>query len=311
MDQIVTIIGGSGFIGRYVVRRLAKAGYRLRVVCRRPDAALHLKTAGDVGQITLMRGDMMRPETIAPALEHAYAVINLSGVLVESSRCPFMSVHARGPERLAQMAKAAHVQRFIHVSALGVDKAAGSRYARSKLLGEKAVLAAFPEALILRPSVIFGPEDNFINQFAQMAALAPALPLIGGGATLFQPVYVDDVAAAIQACLTLEEGKHHIFELGGPQTLSFKQILEYILRQIGKSRPLVPLPFSLAAVIGAFGEWLPRPPLTRDQVRLLRFDNVVSAGARTLAHLGIKPTPMEAVVPGYLARFGRPKQAAA
>lgn len=310
-SKIITIIGGTGFLGRYVVRRLAKAGYRLRIISRNPDAALHLKTAGDVGQVALIPGSLALPESILPALDQCYAVINLAGILAESGAQKFLAVHARGPERLAQMAKSAGVERFVHVSALGVDKATGSYYARSKVLGEKAVLAAFPDAVVLRPSVIFGAEDNFINQFARMAALAPALPLIGGGATQFQPVYVDDVAKAIEACLLLPDFKNHTFELGGPETFSFKQILEYILRQTGRDKPLVNIPFGMASLIGTFGEIMPRPPLTRDQVRLLKFDNVVSPNAKTFANLGIKPHSMDAVVPAILSRFRKPNTVAA
>jgi uncharacterized protein YbjT (DUF2867 family) len=302
---IITLIGGSGFLGRYVVRRLAKAGYRLRIICRNPDAAAHLKTAGDVGQIALVAGNIARPETLKGKLDGSFAVINLVGVLFESGRQNFTNLHAKGAETLAQMARDSGAARFIQISSLGVDHAANSAYARTKLLGEKAVQAAFPAATILRPSVVFGPEDNFFNQFAQMATLAPALPLIGGGHTKFQPVYVDDVAAAVEACLNDESTMGETYELGGPRVYSFREILEYILRTTGRKRCLMTLPYALAGVMGAVSEILPKPPLTRDQVRLLKYDNVVSSGAKSFAHLGITPTAVETIVPGYLARYNK------
>lgn len=303
--RIITIVGGTGFLGRYVVRRLARAGHVLRVVARRPDAALHLKTSGDPGQIVLVAGDITRPEMLAGKIEGSFAVVNLTGILFESGRQTFDAVHTKGPDRLAQMAKAGGVKRFIHVSALGVDKPSGARYARSKLLGESAVLQAFPDATLLRPSVMFGAEDNFFNQFACMASFSPALPLIGGGKTRFQPVYVDDVARAIEACLTRTEMKGHIYELGGPRIYTFREILAYVLHVTGRRARLMTLPFSAAALAGAFGEMLPRPLLTRDQVKLLKFDNVVSPNARTFANLGIEPRAVEDIVPEYLARFSK------
>ncbi len=302
---IITLIGGSGFLGRYVARRLAKAGYRLRIICRNPDAAAHLKTAGDVGQIALVAGNIAKPETLKGKLDGSFAVINLVGVLFESGKQNFTALHAKGAEILALMAREAGAERFIQISSLGVDRAADSAYARTKLLGEKAVLAAFPAATILRPSVVFGAEDNFFNQFAQMASLAPALPLIGGGKTRFQPVYVDDVAAAVEASLNDETTMGETYELGGPRVYSFREILEYILRTTDRRRCLLPLPMALASAIGAASEILPRPPLTRDQVRLLKYDNVVSSGAKSFAHLGITPTAVETIVPGYLARYNR------
>lgn len=302
-QRVVTIIGGTGFLGRYVVRQLARAGYRLRVVARNPEAALHLKTAGDVGQIALIAGNLNDMSTIAPALKGAYAVVNLVGVLAEGGSQGFSRLHAQGAERLAFAAHIAGVQRFIHISALGVDKAQNSAYARSKLNGEKAVQAAFPNATILRPSVVFGAEDNFFNQFARMASLAPALPLIGGGKTTFQPVYVGDIAQAVETSLARADTAGETYELGGPHTYSFRQILEYILLLIGRSRLLVTIPFPLASLIGSVAQLLPRPPLTRDQVKLLKHHNVVGRDTKCFAHLGITPTAIEMVVPGYLARF--------
>jgi uncharacterized protein YbjT (DUF2867 family) len=310
-QRIITIVGGTGFLGRYVVWQLARAGYTLRVISRTPDSALPLKTSGDVGQIVLMGGNLAEPESFAGKLDNSYAVINLVGILFESGSQKFTKLHAQGAEALAKMSKAAGVQRFIHVSALGVDKASGSSYARTKALGERAVLAAFPEAIILRPSVIFGPEDNFFNQFATMASLFPALPLIGGGRTRFQPVYAGDVAKAVEVCLTRPDVKGHIYELGGPKVYSFKEILEFILFTIGKQRRFMPIPSGIASIMGGVSEFLPRPPLTRDQVKLLKYDNIVSPNARTFAQLGITPTAVESIVPDYLARFHKSNPIAA
>jgi uncharacterized protein YbjT (DUF2867 family) len=310
-NKIITIVGGTGFLGRYVVRRLAKAGYVLRVIAREPEAAAYLKTAGDPGQIVLMGGDLARPESLTGKIDGSWAVINLAGILFESGKQTFAAIHAQGAERLAQMAASARAERFIQISALGIDRAASSHYARSKLLGEKAVLAAFPAATILRPSVMFGAEDNFINQFARLATLSPLLPLIGGGRTKFQPVYVDDVAAAIETCLNMPNTKGQTYELGGPSIYTFKEILHYMLRVTGRHRGLMPLPFSVASLMGAAANVLPTPPLTADQVRLLKFDNVVSPAARTFAALSIKPTTMDEVVPYYLRRYRKHAKAAA
>ena len=311
-SNIVTIAGGTGFLGRYVVRRLAKAGFRLRILCRHPDAALHLKTAGDVGQIALIAADVTKPESLEGKLAGCCAVINLTGILYESGRQTFTAVHTQGAERLAQMARSSGAARFLHVSALGIDKAVKSKYARSKLLGEKAVMAAFPQATILRPSVIFGPEDNFINLFAQLASLFPALPLIGGGHTRFQPVYVDDVAKALHACLLRDDTKGRTYELGGPEIHNFKDILHTITRITGRHRTLVSVPFPAASAIGCANELLPWPPLlTRDQVTLLHYDNVVSPGVQGFHELGIQPAAMDAVVPQYLARFRKRAKTAA
>ena len=304
-QRIVTVIGGTGFVGQYVVKLLAAAGYTIRVISRRPESALQLKTSGNVGQIVLMSGNIADPASLVGKIEDSYAIINLVGLLFQSGKQNFSRVHAHGAEKLAQMAKAAGVQRFVQLSALGVDRAHTSHYARTKLLGEKAVLGAFPEATILRPSVIFGPEDNFFNQFAAMASLAPALPLLGGGRTQFQPVYVGDVAAAIVTSLTRFDTMGQTYELGGPHIYTFKEILQYILHTIRKSRPLVNISLRLASVAAIGCEWLPTPPITRDQVELLKYDNVVSPHAKTLADLGINATAVEMVVPEYLARFNK------
>jgi NADH dehydrogenase len=305
-QKVITVIGGTGFLGRYIVKSLAGAGYTIRVISRHPESALHLKTAGDVGQVVLMGGNLSNPDSLFGKLDGSYAVINLVGVLYEGGRQRFGTLHTQGAEKLAQMAKSCGAERFIQISALGADKNTSSSYARTKLAGEKAVQTAFPDATILRPSIVFGPEDNFYNQFARMAAFAPALPLIGGGHTCFQPVYVMDIARAILACLAKAETKGQTYELAGPQTYSFKQILQYILSITGKKRCLLKLPFGIASVIGTFGELLPVPPLTRDQVRLLKYNNVASADMPGFAQLGITPTAVEMVVPEYLARYRSP-----
>jgi NADH dehydrogenase len=306
-QRIVTIIGGTGFVGRYVVKLLANAGYTLRVISRNPNSALHLKTSGAVGQIVLEQGDLTNPQTLVGKIEGSYAVVNLAGILFQGGAQTFASVHTHGTEKLAQMAKAAGVKRFIHISALGVDKASGSQYARSKVLGEKAVLDAFPEATILRPSVIFGPEDNFINMFASLAGLSCALPLIGGGKTKFQPVYVGDVAKAVENALSRSDAMGQTYELGGPEVMTFKQILQFILKTLGIKRCLITVPFSIApaAALGAelLGKLIHPPLLTRDQVKLLKHDNIVSTNSLHFAHLGISPTAIEVVAPEYLARY--------
>ena len=311
-QEIITIIGGTGFLGRHIVRQLAKAGYTLRVIARNPSApdAQALKTCGDVGQIVLTSGNLTNPQSLVGKIEDSYAVINLVGILFESGSQRFARLHAQGAEKLAQMAASAGVPRFIHMSALGVDKAHGSSYANSKMLGEKAVLAAFNNATILRPSVVFGAEDNFFNQFASMASLLPFLPVIGGGATKLQPIYAGDVARAVEVCLANPATAGRIFELGGAKVYSFRELLAYILQVTHKKRALINLPFGLAAAIGSVVQHLPSPKLTRDQVRLLKYDNVVSDDALKLRDLGITPTTVESVVPQYLARFCPRKEAA-
>lgn len=310
-NRIVTVVGGTGFIGQYIVKLLAERGYIIRVVARNPDSALHLKTAGDPGQVVLMKGNLATPESLQATLPGSWAVINLVGILFESSRQNFSTLHAVGAEKLSQMARAAGTQRFVHMSSLGVDKQVKSKYARTKAMGEKTVRAAFPEATILRPSVVFGAEDNFYNNFANMATFSPALPLIGGGMTRFQPVYVMDVARAVLAALENPEAMGETYELGGPRTYSFRDVLAYICSVTGRRPILMNLPFGFMRFAATFTEFLPKPPLTRDQVTLLEMDNIVSPGAKTFADLGIIPTAVEAVVPGYLKRFARPNQAKA
>lgn len=303
---VATVFGGSGFIGRYVVKRLAEAGFIVRVAVRDPEAALFLKPMGGVGQVVPMACDVTKPALVAAAVAGAEVVISLVGILFESRTNSFAATQAEAPGTIARAAAAAGVRRLVHVSALGADAASDSLYARSKAEGEQAVLAAFPAATILRPSLVFGPEDGFFNRFAAMAGLSPVLPLVGGGQTRFQPVYVGDVADAVMAALARDEAMGRTYELGGPKTYTFRELMEFILATIGRRRHLVPLPWGLAMLQGRLGEFLPTPPITQDQVRLLRRDSVVAAGAPGLAELGIAPHAIEAIVPSYLARYRRP-----
>lgn len=309
-NKIVTVIGGTGFVGRYVVKRLARRGYTIRVIARNPDAALHLKTAGEVGQIVLLPGNLSRPESLQGKLDKSWAVINLVGILFETSRQRFAAIHAQGAEKLAQMAKAAGARHFVHMSSLGVDKASKSKYAHTKAMGEKAARAAFPGATVLRPSVIFGPEDQFYNNFAAMAQMSPVLPLLGGGNTRFQPVYVGDVAEATLRVLDEESCAGQSYELGGPAVYTFREVLDYICRVTGRHPFYVNIPFGLAHAMSYLTELLPRPPLTPDQVSMLQQDNIVSGNAKTFADLGILPTAVEAIVPEYLMRYALRQQAA-
>lgn len=301
----VTILGGSGFIGRYVVKRLAAAGAVVAVVSRHASAAGFLRPMGDVGQIALINAAVNDEARLRAAVEGADAVVCAAGILFERGAQRFDLVHNRGPALLARLAKAAGARHFLHISAIGADRAAPAAYARSKAAGEAAVRDAFPEATILRPSVVFGPEDDFFNRFAALARWSPALPLIGGGHTKFQPVYVGDVADAVVAGLMRPDATGKTFELGGPRVYSFRELMALVLRETGRERMLVNLPFSLASLEAAFLEWLPRPPLTRDQVMLLQRDNVVAAASPGLADLGIEPTAVELVIPTYLRRYRR------
>ncbi|WP_119460865.1 complex I NDUFA9 subunit family protein [Rhodospirillaceae bacterium SYSU D60014] len=303
--RVATIFGGSGFVGRYLVQRLARRGWVIRIAVRHPDSASFLRPMGHVGQITPIAANLRDDRSVAAAVSGVDAVVNLVGILHESGRQTFKAVHVEGAQRVAMAAKAAGAERFIQMSALGADPNSPAAYARSKAAGEAAVRAAFPEASILRPSVIFGPEDDFFNRFAAMARLLPALPLIGGGKTKFQPVYVGDVAEAMARIIEDPAARGKLYELGGPQTYSFKELLELLLQEIGRRRILLPLPFSLASLQGAVLQHLPNPPLTRDQVELLKQDNVVSGTTPTLADLGIQPTAVEVILPTYLDRFRR------
>ncbi len=303
-SRLVTVFGGTGFIGRHVVRRLAARELRIRVVSR--NWRVHgrvLQPMGDVGQIVGGPVDLSSEPALTQLLAGSDAVINLIGILYETRRQTFAEVHGELPGRIARAAVAAGVTRMVQISAIGADPNARSAYARSKAEGEQAVRAALRAATILRPSIVVGPEDGFFNRFAAMARLLPALPLIGGGRTRFQPVWVGDVADAIVAALEREDARGETFELGGPKVYSFAELMRYMLKVVGRRRLLLPLSFEVATLQARVMELLPAPPLTRDQVELLKTDNVVGAHARTLADLGITPTPIELVVPDYLVRY--------
>lgn len=307
-NKLVTVFGGSGFIGRYVVKRLAEQGARVRVAIRRPDEGLFLKPMGAVGQIDIVQANIRMPRSVQQAVAGADYVINCVGILHQSGAQKFGAVQARGAEVIALCAKEAGVQHMVQVSAIGADAESRSAYARSKAQGEAGVRAHMPQAAIIRPSVVFGPEDDFFNRFASMAALAPALPLVDGGHTKFQPVYVGDVAEAIVRALTDPAAAGQTYELGGPSVHSFRDLLQMTLAEIHKKRLLLPIPGALLKPLALLMELQPLfpPPLTRDQIELLKHDNVVAPGAKTLADLGIaEPTPLEAVIPTYLYRYRR------
>ena len=305
-ERVVTVFGGSGFIGRHLIGRLARQGWIVRVAVRRPSRAGFLKPMGEVGQVTPIRAPIQDQIAVESAVAGADAVINLVGILYERGPQTFAAVHAHGAQAVATAAAAAGVERLVQVSALGADHHGEADYARSKSAGEAAVRTAFPNAVILRPSVVFGPEDSFFNRFATIARLSPVLPLFGGGGgTRFQPVYVCDVADAIARSVTDPACAGRIYELGGPHTYTFKELMELLLRQIHRRRLLVPWPFALAEFQARFFELLPVPPLTRDQVRMLRRDNVVTEAALTLADLGIVATAAEVILPSYLDRYRR------
>jgi NADH dehydrogenase len=301
--RVATVFGGSGFIGRHLIKRLAKTGTIIRVATRHPSSANFLRTNGAVGQIIPIATNINDDASVAAAVRDADIVINLIGILYESGVNTFRGTQGEAPGRIARAAKAAGAQRFVQISAIGADAGSSSEYARSKAAGEQAVLKAFPEATILRPSIVFGPEDNFFNRFAAMARIAPALPLIGGGHTKFQPVYVGDVAEAIMKALENPAAQGKIYELGGPQVYSFKEIMELVLAETRRKRFLVPVPWSVAEFQGKILGKLPKPLLTLDQVELLKRDNVVAPGAATLNDLGVSPTAAEVIIPTYLDRF--------
>lgn len=303
----ITILGASGFIGRYIVRDLARQGAVIAACCRHASGAGFLRTMGDVGQIATFSADFTDERALAAVIAGADTVVNAVGILYERGKQRFDTVHRQGPAQVAALAKRAGVKRLVHFSALGADANSSSSYGRSKAAGEAAVRAAFPGATILRPSLVFGPEDDFFNRFAAMARFAPALPLIGGGATKFQPVYVGDVADAVAAVLARADTQGKTYDIAGPAVFTLKQLFELILHITGRKRLLLPVPFGLAAIEAFFLEWWPTaPPLTRDQVRMLRHDTVATPGAPGLAELGITPKALELVLPSYLDRYRRP-----
>jgi uncharacterized protein YbjT (DUF2867 family) len=318
-ETLITIFGGSGFLGRHVVRALAKRQYRIRVAVRRPDLCGHLQPLGRVGQIHAVQANVRHRPSVASAAAGSDVVINLVGILFEAGRQRFDQVQAIGAEGVA-LAAAAHGARMIHISAIGADENSRAAYARAKRQGEKLVLAATPGATIFRPSILFGPNDDFFNRFAAIARMSPVLPLIGGGRTRFQPVFAGDVAEAIAKAVDGETAPGAIYELGGPDVFTFKELMEFILATIERRRLLMPIPFPIAKLQATGFEllsklplpFLAKPLLTRDQVELLRRDNVVSEQARrdglTLEGLGMTPHPVSEIVPTYLWRFRRAGQ---
>lgn len=305
-NTLVTVFGGSGFLGRHVVRALAGAGYRVRVAVRYPNLAQYLPPMGKVGQIQLFKCNVNDDDHIAAALIGADAAVNLVGILFPADGQNFHAMHVAAPAQIAKAVKAAQISTLVHLSSLGVNRDSDSAYSRSKAEGEDALREQFADATILRPSLVFGPEDNFFNKFAMLARFTPVLPLIGGGHTKFQPVFAGDVAEAVHKSIEDPAMRGRLYELGGPGIYSFKELLQIMLRVIGRKRLLVPVPFFLAAIKAVFLQFLPGTLLTPDQVKLLRTDNVVSPGALTFRDLGITPDAMEAVLPSYLWRF-RPK----
>jgi len=311
-EGLVTVVGGSGFVGRHIVRALARKGYRIRVAVRRPDLAGHLQPLGGVGQIHAVQANLRYPASIEAACKDADAVVNLAGLLYETGKQTFPAVHVFGARVTGQAAAEAGAGHVVHVSAIGADPESPAEYGRTKAQGEAEIRNAFPDATILRPSVVFGPEDDFFNRFASLARFTPVLPLIGGGGTRFQPVFVGDVAAATCAVLEGDAAKGKTYELGGPEVMTFEQVLRFIIKTVDRQRLLVPLPFSMARLNAAFLQLLPKPLLTIDQVKMLETDNVVSAEAqadrRTLEGLGISAQAVEAIVPDYLEQYRRAGQ---
>ena len=307
-DKSITIFGGSGFLGRYVVQKLAKTGARIRVAVRHPSDALFLKTMGEIGQITPVAVNVRDQDSVAQAIKGAYGVINLIGILAETSKQSFQQAHVDAASIIAKVSKALDVKKLIHISAIGADPNAESIYAATKGKGEAEVLKHFPTVSIIRPSVVFGDEDKFLNLFASMTRFSPFLPAIGGGKTKLQPVYVGDVAEAVVKIMTdrrIDKSPYagKTFELGGVKVYSMRDILKFIMTEVNRKRFLLDIPFSVAGVGGAVLQYLPGPLLTPDQVKLLKKDNIVGEKALTFKELDISPCSMELLAPVYLKRY--------
>jgi uncharacterized protein YbjT (DUF2867 family) len=300
--SVATVFGGSGFLGRYVVRRLASQGHVVRVAVRNTARANNLRPMGQVGQVVPLFASLTDEATVARAVEGAELVVNLVGILAENRKGDFDRLHAEGASRIARSAATAGVGRMVHMSAIGAAADSPSAYGRSKAAGEAAVLSAFPGATILRPSLVFGPEDNFFNRFAAITRVSPVMPVFSGD-TRMQPVYAGDVADAVRRVLVDHGTMGQVFELGGPKVWTFRELLGFILQETRRKRRLVEMPMGLARLQASVLEHVPGKPLTRDQLTMLSRDNVVSSGAAGLEALGIAPTPLELIVPGYLARY--------
>lgn len=310
-ETLVTVFGGSGFLGRHVVRALANRGYRIRVAVRRPELTGYLRPMGKVGQIHAVQANVRYPQSVAAAMRDADAAVNLVGILFQRGQQRFDAVQAAGAETVALAANSAGAP-LVHVSAIGADANSPAHYARSKAEGERRVRAAQPDAIIMRPSILFGPEDDFFNRFAALARIAPALPLPGGGHTRFEPVYAGNVAEAIALAVDGSAKAGTTYELGGPEVLTFRELMEFILATVRRRRLLIPVPFQVLKLLAAFAQFLPTPPITPDQVEMLKSDNIVSEEARregrTLEAMAIVPESIEAIVPTYLWRFRKTGQ---
>jgi uncharacterized protein YbjT (DUF2867 family) len=302
--RCVTVFGGSGFLGRRIVRRLAADGAEVRIAVRRPERAAFVARFGRAGQITPVRADVWDAATVAPALAGADAVVNTVGHYVERGRVSFEAIHGQGARYVAEAATAAGVGRLLHISGIGADPASDSSYVRARATGERLVREAFPAATILRPSVMFGPGD-FLSRLARLARIMPAIPLFGSGETRLQPVYVDDVAAAVTTALATPQAAGKLYELGGPRAYTYKALVQLVLERTGRRRLLLPVPYGLWIALAAIMAPLPQRPISRDQVKLMQKDNVVSSAALSFADLGITSTPLEEVIPSYLRRAAR------
>ncbi len=311
-DRLITVFGASGFIGRYVLRALARHGYRIRAAVRNPATAHFLRPLGDVGQIQILQTNVRVPPTVAKAVEGAWGVVNLVGVLRQSGPQRFQSLHAQAAQAIAAAAMKAGAQSLLHVSAIGADAASPSLYLRTKALGEAAVREVFPKAVIVRPSIAFGPEDEFFNKFAEIARLSPVLPLFGGGKTRFQPIYAGDIGEAIARALTEPASAGKTYELGGPLVYTFRELMKEMLRAIERSRVLLPLPYIAAQAVALGFLFVPdfvlEPLITFDQIKMLKIDNVVHEGALGIRDLGIAPRALETELPTYLWRFRKTGQ---
>ena len=303
LGKVICIFGASGFIGRHLIRRLTKKDYRIIAATRSPYLHGYLKPLGNPGQIDLEKVNLFDEKRLRALIKNSDAVINLVGILYETKKQKFENIHAKFPDLLSKLCSELNVEKLIHVSALGINETTSSQYMQSKLKGEKNILNNFGRSAILRPSIIFGPEDKFFNQFASLAEFFPILPLIGKGLTCFQPIYVDDVAKSIAAVLEKEEVNNNIYELGGPQTFTFKELMEILLKQIKKKRFLVSIPFSFAKFPAKILQLLPKPLLTVDQVEMLKYDNIVTNKYPTLKDLKVSPKTIESILPKYIWRF--------
>ena len=302
-QKIATIFGASGFIGRHLIRRLTKKDFRIVAATRSPYLHGYLKPLGNPGQIDLEKVNLFDKERLRTLIKNSDVVINLVGILYETKKQKFEDIHAKFPDLLSKLCSELNIKKLVHISALGINETVSSQYMQSKLKGEKNIINNFNRSVILRPSVIFGPEDKFFNQFASIAEFFPVLPLIGGGLTYFQPIYVGDIAKSIMAVLEKEEINNNIFELGGPQIFTFKELMKILLKEINKKRFLVPIPFLFAKFQAKILQLLPKPLLTTDQVEMLKYDNIVTNKYPTLKDLKINPKTIESVLPNYIWRF--------